>query len=805
MADVTGTFRADFTPFLDAVNKAEVELRSFEDDANKVGDSLSRMTNRFSGQKLIQDAALMVEAIERIGGAAKLTEKELAEVSAKAAEASEKMRALGMDVPAGLDKLAGAAKKVGEETKTAGQSAGVTTSLFNGLAGQLAGMFTVGAVLNFGKGILDLADEVQKLQAQTGMTADEVQRLQAAAAGSSVPLGTLVKASQDLTLALGTDNAGVIAGLKNLGINVEAFKRLNAYEQMRELARAIGEIEDPTERATRAQQVLEKTWREALPAMNEEFGKVGDAAWTMSDDSSKAIDGFVDDLGTMYKNAKVIVGEVAGFFITAKNAVVDFAATKLPDWMQPGTSMSIAASWGQFWNLMDGGAKDLQATLDKAAPPIKPYSDFKAALADTALSGRELAEVQRQLDKENTESIAANKRAAEEAKKRAEAEAEALKKWAEGFEEVNEYARPVQATIDDIDASLVSHIQKLLEGGASVEKLAAAYSLTVPQVKAIKTALDELTEAKELQKAADEELTQLGLDLYESQAVGAKSATDRQIAEIQRWATDYKAKLAEMKIGTTEHYAAIDAIAAQRIQNMMVNWGELKTGSIQSLEETRDRAVATYNEAITHSDRYSASAIQNAENQARAAQDAVDQYAGNLLIIGQASADTANTIVGHAQRAALSWSEAMEAVRQGQGTMSGTLPAGGPGTMTNYGPWGSPGHIARVQRQFAEGRYFGPVVHGEGNASMPGYGGRPMNPDWEALGITPPAGAFTWDQLNPFLNAMPSPAQIVGGGAAYSSTYNNTFNVNGTGQDVARTVSEELTRMMRTGRKWPAV
>src|SRR4030095_13529756 len=172
----------------------------------------------------IQDANLMVEAVERIGGASKLTETELARVSAKAAEAAEKMRALGLQVPAGLEKYAGAAKTAADQTGKLegattglGGAAGLTSRAFGGLATQMAGVFTVGAGLNLVKGAADLADEIQKVQAQTGMTAEEVQRLQVIAGDTSVSFGALVSTAQNLQAALGRGDTGVTGALRELG------------------------------------------------------------------------------------------------------------------------------------------------------------------------------------------------------------------------------------------------------------------------------------------------------------------------------------------------------------------------------------------------------------------------------------------------------------------------------------------------------------------------------------------------------------------------------------------------------------
>ena len=105
---ITATFKADFSSFATAVDKAQAQLRSFETGASKVEKSLSRMTDSFSGRRVIQDATLTAKAIEEIGGVSKLTESELKRVGSQAQEAMAKLKALGMEVPPGIQKIADA-------------------------------------------------------------------------------------------------------------------------------------------------------------------------------------------------------------------------------------------------------------------------------------------------------------------------------------------------------------------------------------------------------------------------------------------------------------------------------------------------------------------------------------------------------------------------------------------------------------------------------------------------------------------------------------------------------------------------
>jgi hypothetical protein len=121
---LSAQFVADFSSFSAAVDGATTKLITFEGDADKVAASLGRMEKAYSGQAMIQNATMAVEAVERIGGASALTADELAKVGAQAAQAAEKMRAMGIDVPEKLQQYADAANKADDQTKSLAVSVG---------------------------------------------------------------------------------------------------------------------------------------------------------------------------------------------------------------------------------------------------------------------------------------------------------------------------------------------------------------------------------------------------------------------------------------------------------------------------------------------------------------------------------------------------------------------------------------------------------------------------------------------------------------------------------------------------------
>lgn len=223
---ITGRFEADFSSFYAAVQQADVALKGFEQGAVRVQNSLTKMTNSLSGTKIIQDAALMTEAVNRIGGVSKLTENELARVVATATEATAKMRAMGVDVPPALHALATTTRQVPpglqQITTAAGRTTGALGSFHAGLLSadrSLASMgFNIGPQV---RALDELASASGKTASQIGYVGTAGLALAAGLGGWQI--GRMVAEFFNLDQAIGNatakllgwgDVAGQVAGAK---------------------------------------------------------------------------------------------------------------------------------------------------------------------------------------------------------------------------------------------------------------------------------------------------------------------------------------------------------------------------------------------------------------------------------------------------------------------------------------------------------------------------------------------------------------------------------------------------------------
>lgn len=535
---ITGRFDADFTSFQAAVEQSIVQLRGFEAGAGKVGTSLNRMVDSFSGRKIISEATLMAEAVDRVGGISKLTEKELARIGATAAEAAAKLRAWGQDVPVGIQKLADSVKNVG----TAASGA---TSLLSGMAAQLTGMFTIGAVIAFGREVLGAGDKIQKMADQTALGTGEVQKLMFIAGQSGTSVESLVGAVQNLQQRLGDDNSGAAGAMAKLGINADAFNKLGTYQQMITLAGAIKDIHDPTEQASLAAALFGKTWKEILPAIKSGMQEVGDQAPIMADSTIKSLDRVGDALtaakaqGLAWGGGLVLAFERAGF------ALGDFLSKFNPEHFGVATS-TILKLQGEL-NDPDG----LKGALASIQPPMIAVGKHAEALG---MSLADADKISQSLTKTAEKAIEVNTR------------------WADTMAELNAVGAGWKGTLDTIDGTVVEAIKYYLAAGVSQKALAEAYGLTAAQLKSVDSAMKD-------DKASADALAASHRDLAAAQRAAASEAEahnaalkkQKQIAE-ETAAQIEKRKKANREMGGSTQYDLSTEAGRAKVPEGIATW-----------------------------------------------------------------------------------------------------------------------------------------------------------------------------------------------------------------------------------------
>ncbi len=390
MAPIVQDFEANFTQYTAAVRDAQAQLKSFVVDADRVASQLGRMTDQFSGAKVLQQATMMSEAIDRIGGVSKLTAAELQRVGAVAEEALAKAAAMGVDAPAGLEKLADAARAAKTEITGAKEETGLMGDVVGEVSTKLIQMFAVEKIIEFTKSVFDAASAVEKMREQTGMSADEVQRLQYVAGQTDTSVEGLVSAAQNLTKKLGTDDGGAAKALDELSISAKAFKDASPYQQLVQVSQGLQQLPTDYDRARVANDLFGKAWKEIMPALSEDMTALAAQSQTMSSTTVSALDTFGDKLKGMKQNAVANFGETFAAMLQVGNWLKD------PLNLNPGPG-------------------DLGA--DRARTAAAAFRDFGDAQDYAKDADKRLAEARKWGDDQLKASMEATKKAADEAKK----------------------------------------------------------------------------------------------------------------------------------------------------------------------------------------------------------------------------------------------------------------------------------------------------------------------------------------------------------------------------------------------------
>jgi len=326
---LTGTLLADFSKFNDAVKQAEVHLKSFETGAGGVEKSLNRMVDSFSGRKLIQDATQMTEAIDRLGGASKLTANEKAKVNAQVTEAIAKFGALGQSAPEAMRKLAEQTKAIEPAMTLGAKATDFLKSSVGKLGVAMAGAFAVTKVFELGKAFVDLTGNLADLSAKTGIGTTALQKLKFAAEQNGGSLEQVTAAVGQMGKRLVEGDKSAVGGLKQLGLSLETVRAMKPDDAFAAIADAIAKVPDPMGQSALAMGLFGKAGADMLPMMKGNMRELADQAeklgLVLSEDAVKAGDQFGDTLGTLFTAGMALAGQVLAPFLPLLQKLADVA------------------------------------------------------------------------------------------------------------------------------------------------------------------------------------------------------------------------------------------------------------------------------------------------------------------------------------------------------------------------------------------------------------------------------------------------------------------------------------------------
>jgi hypothetical protein len=675
---ISGKFLADFESFYTACAKAEISLKAFESGAGTVETKLNKMADSFSGRKIVQEATLMAKVFQDAGGAAAFTEAELSRMGAVGAEAAEKLRVLGKDVPAGIQKIAA-------ETRVATTAHDALRSTVKELALEFAAMFTVERGFEFLKNVVEQASALKNLSQQTQINVVDLQVLAGATRTFGIDADTLGKGLYTLARNIAGGDASVVTGLHLMGLSLKDVENLHGKELFLKVMDGLSTLQGGL-RDTAAADVFGSRIGAALAGASKGMrAAMEDASrlnTVMGKESVEALEQYDTAIKRAETNLSALAANALGPLAEGFNTLNEAAAKGASKWaifwamvQDAGTSLGTFQNAEHLATLLDhlnvkaeaaaAATKHLAGAHHEAAVALTEHQQaarFMATLEQDAGEKLDAWQVKNlahlkeigALNAANAAAIGVNATQFEKYRAEQEASAAATKKMADAMTELHSAGVGWQGTMATINGTTLEAVRGYLAAGVSQDALATAYKLTAAQVKSVTQFMADQVAQQKLNDAAILVTTQLW-DAYDALRVEhGGTATDQQIAQIDRWAADVAAQTHKAGTDTVEFYDALVAVSAEKMNAIRANWGALteaaSTDSKAGLQQIADKAAATFAIALTHVGEWSEGTIRKFQDTAIAAQKAADDWgqsfdgALNSPALSGAAATAAGTI-----------------------------------------------------------------------------------------------------------------------------------------------------------------
>lgn len=640
---ITAKFQADFSSFSDAVTKAERQLADFSKGAGTVEKSLAKMTDSFSGRKVVQEAALMARAIEDAGGVATLTAKQLEQAGNKAAEAAEKMQKLGIGVPQNLQNIIDAARP----------ASGIFQQLGSQVAATAAGFITGQAVINgvsaafhalvgTAQGAIEFASHLDDLSKATNINIESLQALGFAGKRVGLDLDDISNTVGQLAKRIATGDASAVGAIQSLGLNFQTLRSQKPEDLFITVGNAINRIQDPIAQAGIGAELFGKKYQDALRLVKDGLAETMQAAKdqnaVISEENVKALDAFGDAVGDLTIKVKVLAADALAPMVMWLQKIVSGAQlVKSQDFINSdqqhqleqfglvlGATKEAGLGLGRTLTIVGDGAKQIASGNGAVLTSIDLLTNrIKAQQAEWAgLSATDREQISLRLNLQQSEKDIATAMGLS---------VETIKRYAEARRQASEQEKIFSEAVNNLLPILTSpawdgSIDSAIKLGAGVHDLAVFFGESEGTVKSHQEALKTWSsiigiEATKSVQDLTTELQKLGTGIPQKFFDDAAKA-DAELIKIEQGAKLSTDALGG--IGAAARPAMSDLNAL--FHTVGLDFDLLEKNSTAGLKHTADVARQTYEFMAQHADMFSRETIQHFKDIATAA----DAAAGDI-------------------------------------------------------------------------------------------------------------------------------------------------------------------------------
>jgi len=382
-----------------------------------------------------------------------------------------------------------------------------------GTLNQALGLFgvglSVGALVGFGKALLDDADALTKLRDRTGIGIEGLQRLQIAGddAGNSVDeIATAINKFQD---RLASGDTTTVGALKRIGVSLEDIQNLSADQQFMAISDAIRRVDNPAQQVSLSVDLFGQTGARVLPTLKRGFDDVKDAAVGMSTETAERLDGLGDTMQASIRTTKGYAAEtlvtLVDFIASAGNATIAEAQRDIRETEALLEELQGMAKQASGPKLFDIAPKPDSQGL---ASFVAAERDIKAAIDESERAAKKAQDAQRRYTEE-TQRFAAN------------------------LSDVIAKSNGYESVLDSINGNVVEAVAYYRDQGRTLGELGQMYELNETQLWALAEAekadaamMAQLTSGTKLLAAAKRDMAQATRDSVEAlpDSYGAPSA-----------------------------------------------------------------------------------------------------------------------------------------------------------------------------------------------------------------------------------------------------------------------------------------
>jgi predicted transcriptional regulator len=377
--------------------KAMLGLAHTMENATFSQEEFTGAIRQFTGLDIVGKANAYVAAIEHIGGATALTQKEQQDVNRALTEAIAKYEALGGEAPAAMHALAAQTsqvvssveplpahlKRVEEQTTLAARAASLFQSTFGQMLSAFSAAGIITSVTGWLKGLASSAIEnagvLTDLSIKTQLSTKTLQEMQYVAeqAGSDVGQFTDAVFKMGVNVSQGTAKARDAA--HDLGISWEALRAASPDDQFSMVVDALDRMENPQKRNEAAVALFGKTAKDILPAIADNYKKIAKEANAAADPQIKAIDRAADAWHAFETRQMNGITSWLGNMVIARETVDKLTAAQQAQYYAILKSGGDAQAF--LLSVADQAEKTAKAVSKPAvAPPLPP--SFVQSLRD---------------------------------------------------------------------------------------------------------------------------------------------------------------------------------------------------------------------------------------------------------------------------------------------------------------------------------------------------------------------------------------------------------------------------------------